>query len=934
MVGGPAGEHLVAAALAADLVVLAHELDDRLVRLGAAGAEERAVQVARGELGDLGRELDHRRVGVAPVDEERKRRHLLRGRLAQLGAEAVPDLGAEEARHPVEVALAVGVPQPAALAAADHRHLLGGEAALAREVHHQMPLREVLQVGVVASCVSPFDARRPSPAVGHRVQCYRNEPPQRPHDPYTRRRTNRSSAGVKNGSSARLDRPRRSSQKRDRYVARGVSIAPIFADHAHGARLTDADGREYIDFAGGIGVLNLGHTPDAVVAAIREQAEQLMHACFPVAAYDPYLEVCRMLCELAPGRAREEGAPDQLRRRGGRERGQDRPLPHRPRRGDHVRPRLPRPHAADDDADVEARLQARHGPVRARGLPGAGAVPVPRHHRGGRAGRRSTGCSRRRSTRPSVACVILEPVQGEGGFTVMPPEFIQGLKARCEQHGILYIDDEVQAGMGRTGTLWGIEHSGVVPDLVTVGKSLASGMPLAGVIGRAEMMDSVHPGGLGSTYGGNPVACAAAIESLRAISSDEFLARVGRGGRAHPGPAARPGLAVPGDRRGARDRPDGGDRARQGPGRRKEPAADVAAADGRGRARARPDPAQDRHLRQRASASWCRSRRPTRTSRPGSTGSRSRLAQPRLSPPVSAPAVSLRGVRKTYGDVVAVDGVDLDVADGEFFSMLGPSGSGKTTTLRMIAGLRAARPRARCCSTATTSPRLPPYRARRQHGLPGLRAVPAHDGRRERRLRPDGAARSPKAERRTPRRRGARDGAAGGLRDAQAGAALGRPAPARRARPRAGQPAARAAAGRAARRARPEAARGDADRAEGDPARRRHHVRLRHPRPGRGADDERPDRGLQRGPDRAGRARRPRSTSDPATAFVAGFVGTSNLLAATSRARSPAPTARSRCGPRRSSSPSPATQPSADASVGAEGTIRRSSTWGSTPATS
>jgi len=125
----------------------------------------------------------------------------------------------------------------------------------------------------------------------------------------------------------------------------------------------------------------------------------------------------------------------------------------------------------------------------------------------------------------SVACVILEPIQGEGGFTVMPAEFIQGLKARCEEHGILYIDDEVQAGMGRTGTLWGIEHSGVTPDLVTVGKSLASGMPLAGVIGATEVMDSVHPGGLGSTYGGNPVACAAAVESLKAISDPDFLAR-------------------------------------------------------------------------------------------------------------------------------------------------------------------------------------------------------------------------------------------------------------------------------------------------------------------------------------------------------------------------------------------------------------------------
>ena len=147
--------------------------------------------------------------------------------------------------------------------------------------------------------------------------------------------------------------------KRDRYVARGVSIAPIFAARAHGARLTDADGREYIDFAGGIGVLNLGHTPEAVVEAISEQAEQLIHACFPVAAYEPYLEVCRMLCELAPGTHDKKAAADQLRRRGGRERRQDRPLPHGPPRRDHVRPRLPRPHAADDDAHLEARLQAR-----------------------------------------------------------------------------------------------------------------------------------------------------------------------------------------------------------------------------------------------------------------------------------------------------------------------------------------------------------------------------------------------------------------------------------------------------------------------------------------------------------------------------------------------------------------------------------------------
>jgi|GraSoiStandDraft_4_1057263.scaffolds.fasta_scaffold39089_2 4-aminobutyrate aminotransferase len=313
-------------------------------------------------------------------------------------------------------------------------------------------------------------------------------------------------------------------EKRDRYVARGVSIAPIFADHAHGARLTDADGREYIDFAGGIGVLNLGHTPEAVVAAIREQAGQLVHACFPVAAYDPYLEVCKMLCELAPGTHDKKAllinsgaeAVENAIKIARYHTGRDAVITFD--RGFHGRTLLA--------MSLTSKLVYKRGmgpfapeiyrataPYPYRGISAADALEA-------------LDWMFKATVDPaSVACMILEPVQGEGGFTVMPPEFIQGLKERCEGHGILYIDDEVQAGMGRTGALWGIEHSGVIPDLVTVGKSLASGMPLAGVIGRAEVMDSVHPGGLGSTYGGNPVACAAAIESLRAISSEEFLAR-------------------------------------------------------------------------------------------------------------------------------------------------------------------------------------------------------------------------------------------------------------------------------------------------------------------------------------------------------------------------------------------------------------------------
>jgi len=312
--------------------------------------------------------------------------------------------------------------------------------------------------------------------------------------------------------------------KRDRYVARGVSIAPIFAARAHGARLVDADGREYIDFAGGIGVLNLGHTPDAVVEAIQRQAAELIHTCFPVAAYEPYLEVCRMLSELAPGSHAKkavlinsgaeavENAVKIARYHTGR------PAVITFDRGFHGRTLLA--------MSLTSKLVYKRGmgPF----APEIYRAPAPYPYRGisTKDALGALDWMFKATVDPaSVACVILEPIQGEGGFTVMPADFIQGLKARCEEHGILYIDDEVQAGMGRTGTLWGIEHSGVVPDLVTVGKSLASGMPLAGVVGSTEIMDSVHPGGLGSTYGGNPVACAAAVESLKAISDPQFLAR-------------------------------------------------------------------------------------------------------------------------------------------------------------------------------------------------------------------------------------------------------------------------------------------------------------------------------------------------------------------------------------------------------------------------
>jgi 4-aminobutyrate aminotransferase / (S)-3-amino-2-methylpropionate transaminase / 5-aminovalerate transaminase len=311
--------------------------------------------------------------------------------------------------------------------------------------------------------------------------------------------------------------------KRDQHVARGVSLAPIVAARAHGARLIDVDGKEYIDFAGGIGVLNLGHTPDAVVAAIREQAEAMLHSCFPVAAYEPYIEVCRLLGECTPGAFAKKAvlvnsgaeAVENAVKIARYFTGRDGVITFD--RGFHGRTLLA--------MSLTSKLVYKKGmgPF----APEIYRAPAPYPYRGISTQDALDGLDfifKAHVDPASVACVILEPVQGEGGFTVMPREFIEGLKQRCEQHGILYIDDEVQSGMGRTGKLWAIDHSEVVPDLITVGKSLASGMPLAGVVGRADVIDSVHLGGLGSTYGGNPVACAAAIESIGAIADPAFLA--------------------------------------------------------------------------------------------------------------------------------------------------------------------------------------------------------------------------------------------------------------------------------------------------------------------------------------------------------------------------------------------------------------------------
>ena len=369
---------------------------------------------------------------------------------------------------------------------------------------------------------------------------------------------------------------------------------------AHGARVVGADGRAYLDFAGGIGCQNLGHGPDAVVEAIHAQVDRYLHQCFMVAMYEPYVEVCRRLSELYPGPPADRKSV--LVNSG----------------AEAVENAIKIARAATGRPAVIAFDRAFHGrtlltmsltskvrPYK-RGFgpfaPEIYRAPAPYEYRGISTDDALRGLRElfKADVDPeSVACVILEPVQGEGGFIPMPEDFPRRLQEECAAHGILYVDDEIQAGVGRTGPVWAIEHYDVQPDLLVSGKSLGGGLPLAAVTGRAELMDAVGPGGLGGTFGGNPVACAAACAVLDAVADAGFKERAGQLGE-----RLRERLEAL-----AADTPLVGDVRGLGPmlalelvGEDRAPATD-AAARGRGRrARARAAPARLRPLRQRGPA--------------------------------------------------------------------------------------------------------------------------------------------------------------------------------------------------------------------------------------------------------------------------------------------------------------------------------------------
>ncbi len=316
-------------------------------------------------------------------------------------------------------------------------------------------------------------------------------------------------------------------ERRRAAVARGVStIHDVVAERALGAVLWDVEGREYLDFIGGIGVLNLGHAHPRIVAAVKAQLERFTHTSFQVTLYDSYIELAERLCALAPGTFAKkaffvstgsEAVENAVKiARGYTKRSGVITFRH----GYHGRTLL----TLAMTGKVQPYKQPSFGPYPADVY--QTAFPSALHGVSVEAALAELQELFAAQIAPErVAAIVIEPVQGEGGFVPAPAEFLRALRAIADKHGIVLVFDEIQSGFGRTSKMFASEHSGVVPDLMTVAKSLAGGLPLAGVVGRAEIMDGPEPGGLGGTYAGNPLACAAALATLDAFEEEEILER-------------------------------------------------------------------------------------------------------------------------------------------------------------------------------------------------------------------------------------------------------------------------------------------------------------------------------------------------------------------------------------------------------------------------
>jgi 4-aminobutyrate aminotransferase/(S)-3-amino-2-methylpropionate transaminase len=314
--------------------------------------------------------------------------------------------------------------------------------------------------------------------------------------------------------------------RRQAAIPRGVGHShQVFIERGENAEVWDVEGTRYIDFAGGIAVLNTGHRHPAIIEAVKAQLDQYTHTCFQVLAYEPYVELAERINAKAPG----DFAKKTLFLTTGSE---------------AVENAIKIARSYTQRSGVIAFTSGYHGrTLLTLGLTGkvvpykTGFGPFPAEIFHAQYPNAAHGVSiddsiasietifKNDIEASRVAAIIVEPVQGEGGFNVAPREFLQRLRALCDQHGILLIADEIQTGAGRTGTWFAIEQSGVAPDMITMAKSMAGGFPISGVVGRAEVMDAPAAGGLGGTYAGSPMACAAALAVLDIFEKENLLER-------------------------------------------------------------------------------------------------------------------------------------------------------------------------------------------------------------------------------------------------------------------------------------------------------------------------------------------------------------------------------------------------------------------------
>jgi 4-aminobutyrate aminotransferase/(S)-3-amino-2-methylpropionate transaminase len=319
-------------------------------------------------------------------------------------------------------------------------------------------------------------------------------------------------------------------QRRAAAVSAGVSSAlPVFIERAHGAIVVDVDGNQFIDLGSGIGVMTIGHTDEAVVAAATEQLGQVTHAMFTITPYESYVRVCELLAEHTPG----SFAKKSVLLNSGAEAVENAVKIARKYTGRNAVGVID--HAYHGRTNLTMAMTFKSMPYKL----GFGPFAPEVHHApnsypfhdglgGEEAAARTISYLEKKVGVSDLACIVAEPIQGEGGFIVPAPGYLGALQEWCTANGVVFIADEIQSGMARTGRWYASEHMDVEPDIVLTAKGIAGGLPIAAVTGRAEIMDASHPGGLGGTFAGNPVAAAAAISVFESIESRGMLAEATR----------------------------------------------------------------------------------------------------------------------------------------------------------------------------------------------------------------------------------------------------------------------------------------------------------------------------------------------------------------------------------------------------------------------